>query len=329
MPTNLPPDYYEVEERYKAAQTQDEKVRLLEELISTIPKHKGTDHLRADLRRRMSKLKNAGEAQKKSGGYTSEYHIDKEGAAQVVVIGHANTGKSSLVKLLTNAEPDVQPFPFSTWGPTPGMMRAREVPIQLIDTPPTNREFLEPDFLQMIRIADLILLMVDIQGETLTQIEECLEILISNRIIPKPFQEQHPQRGNVYIPILVVVNKTDTESLEEDYTVFCDFMDINLPCLPLSITNQRHIEDLKHTIFDLLKIIRVYSKAPGKEPEKSAPFVLPIGGTVEQFAGKVHKDFVRNFKSARVWGGSSFDGQMVSKDYVLSDGDVVELKIQS
>ena len=106
MPTNLPPEYYKVEEKYKAAETVEEQTELLEELISTIPKHKGTDHLRADLRRRLSKLKERSQQQKKTGKATSVFIIDKEGAGQVALIGDSNVGKSSLVAELTNDDAD-------------------------------------------------------------------------------------------------------------------------------------------------------------------------------------------------------------------------------
>ncbi len=140
MPTNLPPEYFAVEEKYKAAQTPEEQIELLEELISTIPKHKGTDHLRADLRRRLSRMKEKSQTQKKSGkGAVSPYIIDKEGGGQVALIGYANVGKSTLVAELTNADPEVSPHPYTTWQPTPGMMMIENVQVQVIDTPPVNR----------------------------------------------------------------------------------------------------------------------------------------------------------------------------------------------
>ena len=111
MPTNLPPEYYEAEKRYRAAQSPPEKAACLEVLISTIPKHKGTDKLRADLRRRLSKLKSAAQSKKGAGKHESVFHIDKEGAGMVVVIGPPNVGKSALVDVLTNASPQVADFP--------------------------------------------------------------------------------------------------------------------------------------------------------------------------------------------------------------------------
>jgi len=327
MPTNLPPEYKKIEERYKAAETVEEQVELLEELISVVPKHKGTDHLRADLRRRLSKLKERGQQQKKTGKVTSAFLIDKEGSGQIAVIGPANVGKSTLVAELTNATPDVSEHPFTTWQPTPGMMDVFNVQVQLIDTPPVDREFIEPEFFQLCRRADMILLVVDLEGDAISQLEQTVKMLIENRIIPLHLKEQYEEIGNKYIPLLVLGNKYDDETANENYQIFCALMEEEWPCIPISALTKRNIDKMKKYIFDTLGIVRVYSKTPGNEPDMSAPFVIERGATVEDFALKLHRDFYENLKSARVWGSSDFDGQMVSRDYVLHDEDIVELKI--
>ncbi|MBN2044196.1 MAG: 50S ribosome-binding GTPase [Anaerolineales bacterium] len=328
MPTNLPPEYFAVEEKYKAAQTPEEQIELLEELISTIPKHKGTDHLRADLRRRLSRMKEKSQAQKKSGkGSVSPYIIDKEGGGQVALIGYANVGKSTLVAELTNADPEVSPHPYTTWQPTPGMMAIGNVQVQVIDTPPVDREFVEPEFFVMLRRADMILLMVDLEADALTQMEETIKLLIENRIVPLHLKDKYELPGNRYIPLLVLGNKYDDESTDENYHIFCELMDDETPCLPISALTKRNIDVMKQRIYDTLGIMRIYSKSPGKEPDLTAPFVIHKGATIEDFALQLHRDFYDNFKSARVWGSSDFDGQMVSREYVLHDEDVVELKI--
>ena len=158
MPTNLPPEYYEAERKYKEASSPEEKAKYLEELLSTIPKHKGTDKLRADLRKKLSKLKSLSQKKKKSGKHDSHFHIEKEGAARVMVLGASNVGKSSLVSLLTHAHPDISENPFTTWAPTPGMMEFNDIQIQLIDTPPIDRDYIEPELLDLIKSADLIIL---------------------------------------------------------------------------------------------------------------------------------------------------------------------------
>ncbi len=330
MPTNLPPDYYKAEEQFRKATTNQEKIAWLEEMLSIMPKHKGTDHLKSDLRRKISKLK-AADTQKKGGPgrQVSAFHIPKEGAGQVVVLGPANTGKSSLVAALTNAKPEVAPYPFSTWGPTPGMMQFENVQIQLIDTPPLESEFIEPELFNLIRNADMALLVVDLQADTIEQIEGTLALLEERRIIPRHLQANHEGGLRIkYMPILGVANKTDDEERDADFDVLRELMQGDqCPLIPISVTEARNFERLKKVIYEKLEIMRVYSRPPGKEPNYESPFVLQIGSTVEEFAGKVHQDFRENLKSAKVWGSGAFDGQMVSRDYVLQDGDVVELRI--
>ena len=326
MPTNLPPEYFEAEKEYRAATSPAQKIACLEELIGTIPKHKGTDKLRADLRRRLSKLKSSSQTKKSLGRQDSAYHIDKEGAGQVVIVGPANVGKSALVATLTNATPEVADFPFTTWKPTPGMMPVDNIQIQLIDTPPLNRDYLEPDFLDLIRRADLVLLMVDLQADPMEQLEDTVALLAEHRIVPQRLEDHYPeQQGTAYVPFLVLANKSDDERFDEDFEIFCELIEGDWSLLPVSATTGRNLELMKQAVVESLEIVRIYSKTPGKDPDLTAPFVMKKGGTVEDFAGKIHKDFIQSLKTARVWGEGVYDGQMVSRDHVLHDGDVVEL----
>ena len=328
MPTNLPPEALEAEQRYRAAQSVAEKIACLEEFISAIPKHKGTDKLRADLRKRLSKLKSAAQSQKKVSRQESAFRIDKEGAGQVAVVGPANVGKSALVAALTNATPEVADYPYTTWTPTPGMMPMENIQIQLIDTPPLNRDYVEPELIELIRRSDLILLVVDLQGYPIRQLEDTIALLQEHRIMPHHLKDRYTeQRLLTFLPLLVLVNKNDDQGTDEDFEVLCELFEEAWPLLSVSATTGRNLERLKQVVFERLEIIRVYSKPPGREPDLNAPFVLKKGSTVEEFAGKVHQDFLEQLKSARVWGSGVYDGQMVGRDHVLHDGDVVELRI--
>jgi ribosome-interacting GTPase 1 len=328
MPTNLPPEYFEVERRYKTAQTNEEKITLLEELISTIPKHKGTDKLRADLRRRLSRMKDTALAQKKkTGRHESGFHIEREGAGKVVLVGPPNVGKSSLVTALTHATPKVSEAPFTTWTPTPGMMQFENIQIQLIDTPPLSREHIEPEMMDMIRTSELILSVIDLQAFPFEQLEEALCILGEHYIEPLHKKMGDEQRRITYLPFIIVVNKGDNEKSDEDFQAFCELMEEGWTLVLVSAITQRNFDQLKHAIFKALEIIRVYSKPPGKEADLTSPFVLKKGCTMEEFAAKVHHDFVKNLKSARVWGSVPHDGQQVGRDHVLQDGDIVELHL--
>ena len=153
MSANLSPEYHNAEEEYKSAQTHEEKLAALERMLSTIPKHKGTEKIQADIKRRLSRMRK--EAQKKGPRQTPFWVTKKEGAGQVVLIGPPNAGKSQLVAALTHARPEVAAYPFTTRAPVPGMMLVKDVPIQLVDLPPISEEFTEKWVPQVIRTADL------------------------------------------------------------------------------------------------------------------------------------------------------------------------------
>jgi ribosome-interacting GTPase 1 len=329
MPTNLPPEAQEAERRWRAATTSEEKITNLEEFLSLIPKHKGTDHLRADLRRKLSKLKSAAQARKKTTRVVSPYHIDPEGAGQVAVIGPPNVGKSALVDVLTKATPEVSAAPYTTWGPTPGMMYYENVQIQLIDTPPLNPEYVEPEMMNLLRRVDLILLVLDLQADPFDQLEQSLALLESYRMVPLYRASEYRDQERVQFVLLqVLVNKCDDDAAQEDFDVFCELLGPEAcPMLPVSATTGRGLEALRRSVYDLLEVMRIYSKAPGREPDLSSPFVMERGGTVEEFARKIHQDFYQNLKSARVWGHGVHDGQLVGRDHVLHDEDIVELRI--
>jgi ribosome-interacting GTPase 1 len=327
MPTNLPPECAEIEARYRAATSPAEKIACLEELLGAIPKHKGTDHLRADLRRRLARLRDEPGGRRSATRQASAFRIEREGAGQVAVVGRPNVGKSALVAALTNATPEVAEYPFSTWVPTPGMALVDNVQIQLIDTPPLDPTHLEPELIGLIRKADLILLMVDLQADPIGQLQDTLAMLATHHILPLSARAECPDpTRQTFKPMLLVANKTDDEAADEDFRALCDLFEGECRFVPASAATGRGLDRLKQAIFDALGIIRVYTKPPGKAPDLTAPFVLKTGSTVGDLAGKIHKDFLDSLKSARVWGQGVFEGQLVGRDYVLCEGDIVELR---
>jgi ribosome-interacting GTPase 1 len=326
MPTNLPPAYFAAQERYRAAETPADKIACLQEMLSLIPKHKGTEHLVGDLRRRLSKLKSAAQTTRKVGKRESAFHIDRAGAGQVAVVGLANVGKSALVAALTGCPMEVADYPYTTREPAAAMMPLENIHIQLIDTPPLSREYVEPELPPLLRRADLLLVVVDVQTDPLQQMEETVALLQEYHIAPRHWRGRLADEGVVLVPFLVVANKADDQAGQELYDLFCQLLGEEWPMLPVSATTGRHLERLKRAVFDALQIVRVYTRAPGKEPDRESPFVLPRGSTVADLAGRIHHDF-EQLAMARVWGSGVFDGQPVGRDHVLHDGDVVELHL--
>ncbi len=328
MPTNLPPQYFEAEKRYKEAKDPIEKVERLEELIGTIPKHKGTDHLRADLRRKLSKLKTAAQPRKKGARRDPAWNIPREGAGRVVLIGCSNAGKSALLAALTNAEPEVSEAPFTSWTPTPGMMLVENVQIQLIDTPSIDRDYLEPMLMDLVRSADLILVVVDLDADPDQQLERTLKLLADQRVHPLRWKGRFDDGvRRSFLPVLVVANKSDDASDDENFQIFRRLLDEDWHSIAVSARSGRGLDRLRSAVFERLEIMRIYSRAPGREPDLNTPFVMRKGGTLQEFAALLHHDFYDKLRSARLWGKGVYDGQLVAREHVLHDGDIVELRI--
>jgi hypothetical protein len=182
--------------------------------------------------------------------------------------------------------------------------------------------------MDLIRRCNLVLLMVDLQADPLQQLEDSLALLESQRIIPLRLKDRYrDQRGLRTVPFLILANKNDDSQTDEDVDIFRELLADDWPMVSASVKTGRNLDRLKLALMERLNIIRVYTKSPGKKPDLAAPFVLNRGSTMADFAGKVHRDFSRKLKSARVWGPAVFDGQLVQREYVLQDGDIVELQI--
>lgn len=323
MPANLSQQYYAAEEIYKNAVTPEEKVAALEEMLAVIPKHKGTEKIQADLKKRLSKFKEEGKKKAKVARF-DPFNVEKQGAGQVVLFGFPNTGKSALVAALTRAKPKIGDYPFTTTLPLAGMMPYEDILIQMVDTPPASPEGLPPGLAGTLYNADLLIVVIDISsGECLDQLEGSYSILWERRILR---DESTPQmRGITPDRCLLVANKADLPESEDNLEILRELGPPDLNLFRVSAETGLNLEELKQKLYVMLDIIRVYSKIPGKEPDMSAPFVLRKGSTVIDMAETVHKDIARNLKSARLWGSAKFEGQTVQRDYVLADGDIVEL----
>lgn len=327
MPANLPPQYFEVEKRYREAKSASEKLRYLEEMLAIMPKHKGTDKLRADLRKRISQLKDLGKGGKGPGRRAPAYLVDREGVGQIALMGPPNTGKSSLLAVLTKAQPQIAAYPYSTRIPLTGMMRFENVQVQLIDTPPLGDEYLEPWFPDLLRRADAWALVLAPPDDPLDQVNALKTILASYHLAPREPGAAALLPNLTSKPTLAILNKADLLADPEELELYLELLRPHFPCLAVSAQEGQGLQNLRAALFKILDLVRVYTRAPGKAANFNAPFVLPAHTTMQELAARIHHDIARNFKFARVWGRNTFEGQRVHRDYFLQEGDIVELHL--
>jgi ribosome-interacting GTPase 1 len=327
MPANLPPEYFEAEKRYKEAESFSEKISSLEALIATVPKHKGTDKLRADLRRRLSKLRDDATKRKKSGK-GDLYAVEREGAAQVGLVGFPNSGKSSLLAGLTHAHPVIADYPMSTVMPLSGMMRFEDIQYQIVDLPPIGNRSTDGWVSGILRNTDAFLLVLDLSEDPDIQAELLLDQIDQwkIRILKKGEIIEGNEEKNIK-KVIMAGNKLDLGEADKSFEILRTKYESEYPLIAVSSKSKEGIEDLRHTVFKVSGIIRIYSKEPGKEPDLNVPFTLPSGSTLLDLAASIHKDFLENLKYACVWGSSKFPGQKVHKDHILQDKDIVEFHV--
>jgi uncharacterized protein len=328
MPANLPPQYKEAEERYRQAKTTPEKILALEEMLAVIPHHKGTDKMIGQLRKRLSQHKEETQRRPSTSRQIDPFAVKKEGASQVALVGLPNCGKSQILAVLTNALPLVADYPFTTRAPLPGMMRFKNIQVQIVDTPPLMDEFAETGLANLIRNADALAVILDLTEDGGTQIDLIMEELNRRRIrILKKGEGEKQEIGLYFKRALFLGNKADRKEAQENCRRLLDQFSEIYPTLCISALENLNLEEMKKEIFGILDVVRAYTKAPGKNPDLNDPVILPKGSRVIDFASQIHKDFVQKLKFARIWGKEKYNGQMVQRDYVLKDGDVIELHI--
>jgi len=329
MPANLTPQYMNAEKKYKEARTDRERLQALKEMLATIPKHKGTDKLQADIKRRIARLREEMQHGGKGSKHQFRFHVDKEGLPQLVLVGLPNVGKSQLLAALTNATPEIASYPYTTRMYLPGVMTYLNYQIQIVDLPAISDEYMEFWVPEIIKHANGVLLVIDLnRDDPLEQLELSLQILEQHRIIlTKDEFKADPYQPETYLPGLIIANKGDGASAPDNWQVLQELYENKYSLCPVSASTGTNLEELKRLCIDLLGIIRVYSKPPGKAPNRDKPFIMKRGETLLDFARLVHHDFAENLKFARVWGAAKFNGQRIKADYVLNDEDIIELHI--
>jgi ribosome-interacting GTPase 1 len=331
MPANLPPQYLKAEDDFRRASTPGDRLELLRELFRLLPKHKGTEKLQCDLKTKISRARDEIDGAK--GGPTKKagvsYKVPGEGAGQITLVGPANSGKSAILAALTNAKPEVAPYPFTTRAPQPGMATWEDVRFQLVDLPPVSADFLEPWMPGMVASSDAALFVVDLGDDDLIDSADVALARLAEAHVELvgelPFDSDDERLRHV--KTVVVANKIDAEGAEDRLAILREWYGERFPIISCSATQGYDLDSLKARAYDVLGVIRVYTKIPGKPADRSKPFTVPVSSTILDLAREIHRDFEQSLKFAKVWGSGSFDGQTVRRDHELRDLDVVELHV--
>ena len=329
MPTNLPPQYFDVEKKLKTASAAEDKIPIMEELLSIIPKHKGTEKLRAMWKTKIAKQRSASQKKASAAKHVASHTIRPSGAGQVVLVGPPNCGKSSLVKALTNADPQVSDYPYTTVEPCPAMMPFENIQIQLVDTPPVSQEYMETWFPDLVRGADGVLLVLDMAvQDPPSDMRAVIQKLAEKRVgLKGDITSTTGESGLMLMnkKTMVVANKIDIAGAAARLENLSHSLAGEFPLIAVSAQHRDRLTELNRKTYEMLDIIRVYSKAPGKKAQISDPFTLRRGSNVTDMARAVHKDFASKLKFARIWGKNKYQGQRVNRDYIMVDEDVIEL----
>ena len=341
MPANLSPEYKKAEQAFREARDERDRLACLKEMLRTIPKHKGTEHLQADIKSRIKQLTDELAGPKKGASRTGPVHsVRPEGAAQIALLGPPNSGKSSLHAALTGSRAEIGPYPHTTHEPLPGMLPYEDIQLQLVDLPPISEDYMESWMINALQPADAALLVVDIADPACTeQVETIVSRLDEKKVSLTSRWPGHDGAGpgsavdeldpfRIYLPTLLVANKAELDPDPEAVKVLRELAGVTFPALAVSVANAQGLTAIGPFLFEGLELVRVYTKTPGKPPEMAQPFTLRRGATVLDVARLVHKDIAGSLRYARAWGCEVFDGQQVGPEHALRDGDVIELHMR-
>jgi len=338
MPANLTPEYKAAEAAFRKARDPGERLEGLREMLRAIPKHKGTDHLQGDIKRRIKELSEELERPARGGARGGPSLVLRpEGAAQIALIGPPNAGKSSLHARLTGSAAHAAPYPFTTQYPEPGMMPHENISFQLVDLPAVSAEHPIPWLASTLQTADAALLVVDLCDPACPEQIEAVRTVLGGRHVtltdrwepgesPGAAAPADDDPFALRLPSLLLANKVDRlADADAELRAFLEVTGLRYPALAVSAATGQGLGKIGPWLFSHLGVARVYTKAPGRAPDRGRPFILHRGQTVEDVARLVHKDLARSLRYARVWGTTGFDGRQVGREHPVEDGDVVEL----
>jgi ribosome-interacting GTPase 1 len=354
MPTNVTPEYKKAKIEYQRARDPKERLRCLKEMFRLLPKHKGTDHLQAEIKTKIKQLTTELAAPKKGGRVGPVQAVRPEGAAQIALIGPPNSGKSSLHAKLTGSHAEVGPYPNTTHAPLPGMLPYEDVQLQLIDLPPISATFMESWMPNALQQSNAVLLVVDLAMpgcvENVAAIREQLDEKRISLIARWPgrlhaglLSEDHEVSSTrtaqqtrveevddedpfrIHLPTMVVATKCDLDTSPDEIDVLEELVGVRYPAIAVSSETGEGLDNIGRLIFEGLDLVRVYTKIPGHPADMDRPYTVFRGATVYEVAHLVHREMAESLKFARIWGSAKFDGQQVGRDHEVSDRDVVEL----
>ena len=325
MPANLTPEYFKADKWFREATAPDEKILALEQMLRVIPKHKGTEHMRAELRRKLSKFREAPVKKGGGGKHVDVFHIPRSGAGQIVLLGTPNSGKSAIVGALTNAKVNVAEFPFATGAPVPGMVKYEDIQIQLVDMPPVTADYVAPGQVGTYRHSDLIGIVIDLSGNIEEQMQVCMDFLESRKLLIDDQVAGQDQQGNVMGKMAFCICTKSDIAKPGAMDKLKQICERPFEFLETSVEDSERVNELAARLFQLLNIIRIYSKPPGKKADMTDPFTLPVGSTVMDLAKAIHRQLAEKLKSARIWGTGVHPGQKVQRTHILNDRDIIEL----
>jgi len=324
MPANLPPNYYAAEKRYREESDPKVKVKILKEMLAIMPKHKGTEHLQGELKKKISKLSSLAQKKSATKQTASLDNIPREGVGQGVLVGLPNSGKSSIINYFTNAKSKVAHYPYSTFKPVQGMMQFEDINIQLIDLPPLSQEYEEQYIYNIIRLSDMVILLIDLAVDDIeAEYGLATELLKKHNIFLKREGERRPQGTEAYKTTLIIGTKYDIRHFSKDDLK--TLTEDEIPGICLSLKDGFGTSQFPETVFQDLHIIRVYTKAPGQRKDFDKPYILLKGANVFDAAKTIHKELAENMKYARIWSSNKYEGQRVDREYILNDGDIIEI----
>ena len=391
MPANLPAEAKHKWREASLARRPEEKIEKLQEFLSLVPKHKGTENLRAQVKRKIATLRRetAEKKRKKIGGGGPKSFVEKEGDAQIVILGPTNVGRSSLLARLTNAKVEVSSYPYTTKEPTPGMFQHQDLQFQVVEAPALMEGSAGGgawglQTLATARNADGLLLVIDLSEKPIEQFHLISRELEKARILTrKPKAKVEIERkhagagfrlvvlgllvgctsreveqllnsygirdatvkiqgeasiddvedaifeGTAYRPAIIVANKADTPNAAQKLEHLKSLVGEQLVILPVSCKDKSGLERLGAEIFEMLDIIRIYTKEPNERAPSKKPFTIRKGSTVLELAKQIHSDFYKQFSHAKVWSKRlRFSPQKVGGAFTLKDGDAVEIHMK-